>query len=45
VRWKGIITIVLTVVVLLVSFLPSSAIIVSSSFGVKHSSTVERTLH
>ena len=44
VRWKGITTVVLTVVVLLVSFLPTNVVLVSSKIGVKYSSTLWRTI-
>jgi hypothetical protein len=43
VRWEGISTIVLTVVVLLVSFLPDTVIVVSTYFGVKYRTAALRT--
>jgi hypothetical protein len=45
VKWQGITIVVLTVVVLLVSYLPHNVFIVSSHFGLKHSSTVKRILY
>jgi hypothetical protein len=44
VRWKGITTVVLTAVVLLVSFLPYNVVWVLSLFAVKYSSTLWRTV-
>jgi hypothetical protein len=43
VKWEGITTVVLTVVVLLVSYLPYTVSLVSSVFGVKYSSNLWRT--
>ena len=44
-RWEGVITILLTAGVLLISYLPKSVIIVTMQLGVEYSNTTSRVSH